>query len=275
MNFTFVWYDDSLGYTPIQNKRMRFTRMELQKEIKLALPDLDLILVEGGEFLMGDDNSEYSSDKPAHRVEVSSFYMVKYPVTQRLYEAVMGENPSTFKGPVRPVEMVSWEHAYAFIKKLNGTQGVRDYLRQLSPTGEAFRLPTEAEWEYAARGGSYSQGYLYAGSDRLKQVGWYEENSGDSTKDVGLLLANELGLHDMSGNVWEWCGDWYGGSKYYGECRKKGVVKDPTGPFKGAHRVLRGGSYFRGPSRCRLTHRNDYGPSYLYGNIGFRLVAPF
>lgn len=250
------------------------SHMELLTGLKLGLPDFDLILVEGGEFLMGDDNSKYDNEKPAHRVEVSSFYMAKYPVTQRLYEAVIGKNPSDFKGPMRPVETVSWEDAQVFIKKLNGTQGVRDYLRELAPPGEAFRLPTEAEWEYAARGGRYSEGYLYAGSDRLKQVGWYNENSGGETKDVGLLLANELGILDMSGNVWEWCEDWYGGSEYYEECRKKGVVKDPAGPEKGDRRVVRGGSSFNNSRHCRSAFRLVFPIGHPHEYIGFRLVLP-
>jgi formylglycine-generating enzyme required for sulfatase activity len=247
--------------------------MEPQTQPRLALPDLDLILVEGGQFLMGDDKSEFDNQKPAHRVEVSSFYMAKYPVTQRLYEAVMGKNPSNFKGTMRPVEMVSWEDAQAFIKKLNGLKDVGEFLRLLSPPGEAFRMPTEAEWEYAARGGRYSEGYLYAGSDGLKQVGWYKENSGGETKEVGLLLGNELGLHDMSGNVWEWCEDWYGGSEYYEECRKKGIVKDPAGPDRGDHRVYRGGSWFSDAPNCRVARRGyDWYLGYRTFNLGFRLV---
>ncbi len=172
------------------------------------------------------------------------------------------DNPARFKGDDRPVERVSWEDAQGFIQELN------------KQTGKAFRLPTEAEWEYAARGGKYSQGYLYAGSDRLKQVGWYDENSGSQTREVGLLLGNELGLCDMSGNVLEWCGDWFG-ENYYAECQEKGMVKDPQGPLSGSNRVLRGGSWFGDARGCRCSYRDGDAPGLRNGNIGFRLVLPF
>ncbi|MCI5146838.1 MAG: formylglycine-generating enzyme family protein, partial [Candidatus Electrothrix sp. AR3] len=135
------------------------------------LPDLELCPVEGGEFLMGDDDGEYDREKPAHPVHISGFYMGKFPVTQQLWQAVMGKNPASFKGERRPVETVSWKDAQAFLDKLNAREDIQTFIRQLNPPGTKFRLPTEAEWEYAARGGQYSQGYTYAGSDRLKQVG--------------------------------------------------------------------------------------------------------
>jgi formylglycine-generating enzyme required for sulfatase activity len=156
------------------------------------LPDLDLCLVEGGEFMMGDDNGEYDDEKPAHRVRVFGFWMGKFPVTQRLWQAVMGNNPSRFKGERRPVEQVLWNDAQNFLQKLNALPEVQAFIGQLDPPGAAFRLSTEAEWEYAARGGIYSQDYKYAGSDRVKQVAWYEANSGGETHEVGLLLPNEL-----------------------------------------------------------------------------------
>ncbi len=246
--------------------------MGLPTTLAFPLPDLTLVFVEGGEFVMGDDRSEYSREKPAHRVKVPSFYMGKYPVTQRLYEAVMGENPSHFKGPQRPVEQVSWHDAQAFIQKLNGREDVQAFLRQVSLPGPAFRLPTEAEWEYAARGGRYSQGYAYAGSDKLRQVGWYTENSRGETKDVGRLLPNELNLHDMSGNVWEWCeDDWH--DNY------KGAPDDGTAwidaPGRGPARVDRGGGYFAGASLCRPAYRIRDTPGFRNGSLGFRLAVPF
>jgi sulfatase modifying factor 1 len=160
--------------------------------LPITLPSgftFEMILVEGGTFQMGDDKSEYGSEKPEHPVEVASFYLGKYQVNQSLWEKITGENPSYFKGENRPVEQVSWDDAQSFIQKLNKF------------THQKFRLPSEAEWGFSARGGIYSQGYQYAGSDKLSQVGWYDENSENQTHEVGLLLPNELGLYDMSGNV--------------------------------------------------------------------------
>jgi formylglycine-generating enzyme required for sulfatase activity len=235
------------------------------------LPDLDLCPVNGGEYLMGDDNTN-----PAHPVRVSGFYMGKFPVTQQLWQAVMGSNgsnPSKFKGE-RPVETVSWEDAQTFVDRLNARTEVQDFIRQLDPPGTEFRLPTEAEWEFAACGGIYSQGYTYAGSEQLEQVGWYNKNSDDQTHEVGLLLANELGLHDMSGNVWEWCQDWFY-YKYYEVCHKRGTVENPQGPDKGVYRVVRGGSWYDSPMHVRSAFRNWYDPALRCVNVGFRLVLPF
>lgn len=232
--------------------------MQQRKDLLMDLPDLELVFVEGGGFLMGSDG-EFDREKPVHQVEVPSFYMAKYQVTQRLWEAVMGNNPSRFKGDRRPVEMVSWENAHQFIQQLN------------QKTRKHFRLPTEAEWEYAACGGCNSQGYVYAGSDKLKQVGWYNENSGDETHEVGLLLPNELGIYDMSGNVLEWCEDDYHGN--YKDAPDDG--SDWTyEPNRGAERVLRGGSYFFEASHCRATSRNTDWLDFHRINFGFRLVLP-
>jgi formylglycine-generating enzyme required for sulfatase activity len=218
---------------------------------------LDLVFVEGGKFMMGDNNSKYEFEKPEHQVEVSSFYMGKYLVTQQLWQAVMGENPSRLHGEKRPVEQVSWNAAQDFIKKLN------------KETGKTFRFPTEVEWEYAARGGKYSQGYTYAGSDKLKQVGWYDENSNDETHDVGLLLANELDIYDLIGNVWEWCEDDY-------HIIYEGAPEDGSAwidkPNRGDSRVIRGGSYFYRASSCRPTHRFRYLPDFRNSYVGFRLA---
>ncbi len=215
---------------------------------------IDFIHVDGGEFLMGDKD-----DGNAHRVKVSSFDIGKYPVTQGQWKAITGENASRFKGESRPVEMVFWNKVQDFILQLN------------KATGKQFRLPTEAEWEYAARGGKYSQGYTYSGSDKLKQVGWYTENSNDETHDVGLMLANELGIHDMSGNVYEWCADWYD-EKYYEACKKKGVVENPPGSDRGAYRVVRGGGSFDNALYCRPSYRDRDRPDNHAYDIGFRLI---
>ncbi len=226
------------------------------------LPDLtfNLIWVEEGVFLMGDKESEYEDEKPAHRVSISSFYIGQCQVTQALWKAVMDvENPSGFKGDNHPVESVSWDKVQVFIQKLNKV------------TRKQFRLPTEAEWEYAARGGRYSQGYEYAGSDKLKQVGWYDENSGYETHEVGLLLANELGIHDLSGNVWEWCeDDWH--NNY------KGAPDDGSAwidaPERGVYRVVRGGGYFNNAVDCRPANRDRNTPVNRNDDLGFRLVLP-
>ncbi len=208
---------------------------------------------------MGDDDGQFKEEKPAHRVKVSSFYIGQYPLTQSLWQVITGENPSEFKGENRPVDNVSWNDVQDFIIKLN------------EQTGQQFRLPTEAEWEYAARGGKYSQGYTFSGSDKLKQVGWYEENSNDETHEVGLMLANELGIYDMSGNVWEWCVDWYD-REYYENCQKQGVVENPPGPDNGDYRVIRGGSCFGSQMHCRATTRRWGQPGHRDDGIGFRLV---
>lgn len=237
----------------------------------LPHPDLALVHAEGGEFMMGDDNGSTDREKPAHLVRLSSFYICQYQVTQKLYEWVTGENPSEFKGESRPVERVPWVEAQQFISRLNERPEIKQFLTTLTPSGMAFRLPAEAEWEYAARGGQYSQGYTYCGSDKLKQVGWYRENSGNETKPVGLFLPNELGLFDMSGNVREWCEDWFD-EKYYEKCQGAGIVKNPPGPDKGGNRVLRGGSCFNSAGICRPTHRNNLDPVNRFNYVGFRLV---
>ncbi|MCB9297234.1 MAG: formylglycine-generating enzyme family protein [Lewinellaceae bacterium] len=230
-----------------------------------VLPDgtsFEMILVEGGSFQMGsEDEDAFSNEKPVHGVRLNSFYIGKFPITQVLWKAVMNENPSFFNGYSRPVERVSWEDAQAFIQKLNGF------------TGRSYRLPTEAEWEYAARGGRQSKGYKYAGSNKLREVGWHWENAHFETKAVGLKYPNELGLYDMSGNVLEWCQDWYSGD-YYEECDKRGIVENPRGPAKGLARVLRGGAWYGDPRLCRCTFRFYGAPRFRAGDIGFRLVLP-
>ena len=216
-----------------------------------------MVKVKGGTFMMGETAEQrydaFGRESLAHQVTLGDYYIGETVVTQELWKAVMGNNPSNRKGDNLPVEMVSWEDAQIFIKKLN------------QETVRTFRLPTEAEWEFAARGGKNSWGYKYSGSDNLDEVAWYEDNSGGKTHPVKGKKANELGLYDMSGNVWEWCQDWFGG--YSGDAQS-----NPQGPTSGSGRVLRGGGWGSYAGRCRVSSRYCYAPVYRNGSVGFRLV---
>ena len=219
--------------------------------------------VEGGSFTMGSPDHDTDADndeKPQHAVTLSDFYMGETEVTQALWKAVMdGNNPSYFTGDDNlPVEKVSWEDCQTFITKLNGM-----LKEQLG--GKTFRLPTETEWEYAARGGKKLFGYTYAGSGNLDLVAWYSGNSENKTHPVGTKTKNDLGLYDMSGNVWEWCGDWYG--EYTSEAQA-----NPTGPATGSLRVYRGGSWGNSAQNCRVSNRDGNTPSSRYLNLGLRLA---
>ena len=218
-----------------------------------------MIRVQGGTFTMGATREQGgdgdSDEKPAHRVTLSSFSIGQTEVTQELWEAVMGSNPSYSKGAKRPVEQVSWNDCQEFVKKLNAL------------TGQHFRLPTEAEWEYAARGGSKSKGYYFSGSNSLDDVVWHGGNSGLRTHDVATKQPNELGIYDMSGNVWEWCQDWYG-SDYY----SSSPSSNPTGPASGSSRVYRGGGWSSFASSFRVADRNGNLADFRNDNLGFRLA---
>ena len=237
------------------------TRTFVTKKTDLSLTvngvSFDMAYVDGGTFDMGatsEHGSDADSDEyPVHSVTLSGYYIGMCEVTQELWEAVMGSNPSYFKGAQKPVESVSWNDCKNFIKKLS------------SLTGRTFRLPTEAEWEYAARGGNKSLHYKYSGSDNIDEVAWYNNNSGRSTHAVGTKSPNELGIYDMSGNVWEWCSDWYGGYS-------AGAQTNPQGPSSGSYRVLRGGSWINYAGNCRVSIRSydDHGNSNI--NFGLRLV---
>ena len=207
-----------------------------------------MIGVQGGTFTMGATSEQgsdaFNNEKPAHQVTVSTFSIGETEVTQELWQAVMGSNPSSFKGPRRPVENVSWEDCQNFIRELN------------SLTGRHFRLPTEAEWEYAARGGRKANGHKYAGSSAIDNVAWFYGNSGSplsglcsQTHDVATKRANELGLYDMSGNVREWCQDWSGSYS-------SGSQTNPTGASSGSYRVCRGGGWYEGAVSCRVSDRS-------------------
>lgn len=232
----------------------------------------EMVYVEGGTFMMGaqsddEDEENYDPDAckdegPVHEVTLSDYYIGKTPVTQELWKVVMGDNPSVYNlWEDCPVEMVSWEDCQAFIKKLNNK------LRNQLSKGYIFRLPTEAQWEFAARGGNESDGYMYSGSDDIDEVAWYEDNSNGEPGSMFMKEANELGIYDMSGNVEEWCQDWY--DDYVG---KKQV--DPTGPKTGMKHVLRGGAWNLSADYCRLTSRGKSGSlgKVWYYAFGFRLA---
>ena len=218
---------------------------------------IEMVKVEGGTFMMGatsEMKNPNSNEKPVHQVTLTNdYYMGKYEVTQALWQAVMGSNPSEYKGDNLPVETVSWNDCQKFISKLN------------SLTGRMFRLPTEAEWEYAARGGKESRGYQYSGSSNISDVAWYDENSGSKTHPVGTKQANELGIYDMTGNVWEWCQDWYGSFSSSSQA-------NPTGADSGSSRVFRGGSWYGNARYCRLSFRDCTPPDCRGYNLGLRLA---
>ena len=213
-----------------------------------------MIGVEGGTFQMGSTTGD-SDEKPVHEVKVSPFSIGQTEVTQELWEAVMGTNPSNWKGLKLPVEKVSWNDCQTFITKLH------------QMTGKTFRLPTEAEWEYAARGGTKSKGYTYSGSNTIDDVAWYTSNSGSKTHEVATKLANELGIYDMSGNVWEWCQDLYSDTYY-----SSSVINNPTGPTSGSIRVFRGGSWINFATDCRVAFRNWITPTSTDDFLGLRLA---
>ncbi len=240
---------DVLEITPVQDESFTVNGVSFK-----------MVGVEGGTFTMGATAEQGSdaldNEKPAHEVTLSSFSIGETEVTQALWQAVMGSNPSYFSGDLnRPVEKVSWNDCQTFITKLN------------EMTGKTFRLPTEAEWEYAARGGNLSQGYKYAGSNTIDDVAWYTSNSGSTTHPVGIMAPNELGLYDMSGNVWEWCQDRYSSSYY-----SSSPSTNPTGPATGSGRVFRGGSWYDDASFCRVSDRSGSYPSPTASFFGLRLA---
>lgn len=214
-----------------------------------------MIKVDGGSFNMGSNDSDaYDDEKPVHRVTLNTFYIGETEVTQGLWKAVMGNNPSYFcNGDNFPVEGVSWNDCQEFIQKLN------------AKTGKKFSLPTEAQWEYAALGGRKSLGYTYSGNNSISIVGWYDSNCDNTTHRVKALSANELGLYDMTGNVYEWCQDWYA-DRY-----ESNSLTDPIGPNYGTLRVVRSGSWKSKSRNCRVAYRFKYAPDYKFRNLGLRL----
>ena len=229
--------------------------------------NMRMVYVEGGTFQMGATSEQSGADddeRPVHNVTLDSYYIAATEVTQAQWQAVMGttihQQASKAGGSVKsvgsdyPMYYVSWEEAQAFCRELSNI------------TGKTYLLPTEAQWEYAARGGKKSRSNQYAGSYSVDAVAWYSSNSGSSQHPVGKLRPNELGLYDMSGNLWEWCSDWYGSYS-------SGSQFNPVGPSSGFYRVLRGGSWYYGANSCRVAFRGRDSPSDRYFNGGFRVVC--
>jgi formylglycine-generating enzyme required for sulfatase activity/serine/threonine protein kinase len=243
----------------IQAGEVTTVTAQLQLESGFTDPTtgMEFVAVPGGCFQMGDTFGDGGADeKPVHEVCVDGFFLGKYEVTQGEYQKIVGTNPSNFKkGDRYPVENVSWEDAREFIKKLN------------SKSKRQYRLPTEAEWEYAARSGGKKE--KYAGGNDIDAMAWYSKNSGSSTHPVGGKRPNGLGLYDMSGNVWEWCQDWFDANYYSSSPRQ-----NPAGPSSGSIRVLRGGSWNGSPANVRAAFRNGFQPWERYGGLGFRVLAP-
>ena len=219
----------------------------------------EMVRVEGGTFTMGataeQASDAFSDELPTHKVTLSPFLIGKYEVSQTLWLAVMGENPSVNTGINLPVDNVTWNECQTFITKLNEL------------TGKNFRLLTEAEWEYAARGGNKSKGYKYSGSNNLGDVAWYIDNSNNTSHAMGTKAPNELGIYDMTGNVMEWVSDWKGSYS-------SGAQTNPTGPDSGTYRVNRGGSYGNVERLSRITNRNSIDPNMSSKTMGLRLCLP-
>ncbi|MDR0524794.1 MAG: formylglycine-generating enzyme family protein [Spirochaetaceae bacterium] len=238
-------------------------------------PDNLFILIEGGTFLMGSTRKEAykrSNEMPQHQVNLDDFYMAKYPVTQYEFQSVLGTNPSHFKGKDLPVEHINWYTGILYCNRRSLKEGLTPAYpdeqepASFDPAANGYRLPTEAEWEYAAKGGNKgNKVFLYAGSNDPAEVGWFKANSGDMTRTVGTKEPNSLGLFDLSGNVWEWCWDWYG--EYSAQAQT-----NPRGPGTGEARVVRGGSWGSLDRTLRSTERGRGEPAAISSSLGLRLV---
>ena len=216
----------------------------------------EMVFVKGGTFKMG--NEGFDEEKPVHSVMLNDFYIGKFEITQLEWRGIMASDPPHLSFDACdqcPVERVSWLDVQEFLKKLN------------AKTGKKYRLPTEAEWEYAARGGANSKNFKYSGSDEINDVAWYGNNSGGKTHPGGSKKPNELGIYDMSGNVWEWCQDWFDRGYY-----KYSPAKNPKGAFGGTARILRGGSWINFAKVSRVTFRDINPPNHINNTIGFRVV---
>ena len=232
---------------------------DLSVDVKDAVWEIvtSMVYVNGGTFSMGSENTAFPNEQPIHKVTLSDYYLAKVTITQKQWTTIMGENPlwsnNYGKGDDYPANFISYEQAKQFISRLNWYSGLH------------FRMPTEAEWEYAACGGQHSQGYGYSGSDDANKVAWHRGNANGTMHPVAKLVPNELGLYDMSGNVWEWCSDWYGIYPY-------GSVTNPTGPSTGTIRVVRGGSFTYDAEFSRCKTRNYLPETNQSLAVGLRLA---
>lgn len=246
--------------TPVWSKKVKPEQQQILAELVA-----NMVYVPGGEFVMGSsvlDEEAQADEKPEHKVTLSDYHIGKFEVTQREWKAVMGRNPSYFKGDSLPVENISFDDCVRFVRKLNELTGIK------------FRLPTEAEWEYAARGAGSPRNYRYSGSNNVVKVAWFEPNSGQHTHAVGTKVPNELGLHDMAGNVWEWCYDWYDGTTYATSAKTNPCgPKTPDVPAQTMTRVVRGGGWYASPFNCRSTFRGVSVPTGTGNDLGLRLAV--
>jgi formylglycine-generating enzyme required for sulfatase activity len=233
----------------------------------------DMVLISGGRFLMGDKEE---IDAPPHEVVVSDYYIDKYLVSQEQYEKVVGDNPSRWKGAQNPVEQVRWSDAVKYCNLRSQSQGLQPCYNlktwKCNFEADGYRLPTEAEWEYACRAGTSTAYFFGDDPARLSQYAWFDKNSGGRPRAVGQKEPNGWGLYDMSGNVWEWCNDFYKVDYY-----KESAGKDPTGPSESQTRVVRGGAWRFGAEQCRAGYRYNENPGYAdvcfgYDIYGFRCV---
>lgn len=220
----------------------------------------DMVLVEGGTFIMGSDSDTASrAEKPAHEVSVDSFYISKFEVTQALFDSVLGGSNSFFVDPNVPVNNLSWQQAFYFIERLNEL------------TGDNFRLPTEAEWEFAAIGGNHSKGYKYSGSNNIEDVAWYAGNANNRAHPVGMKAPNELGLYDMTGNVGEFAIDQYD-ERFYQMSDKHNPSNEKHSDINLMHKSTRGGSFAYDADESENFRRDFASQSILMSDLGLRLV---
>ena len=256
-----------ISFTEYTDDDLRLLRSQIDKELndrenkRKNVNTTGYVTIRGGTFKMGD----------SHNVTVSTFLMATTEVTQELYETTMSKNPSTFKGKKRPVENVSWYEAIRFCNELSRREGLTPcYIESGTSVkcdfkADGYRLPTEAEWEFAARGGNSKSTYEYSGSDNVAEIAWYKGNSNKTTHEISTKAPNVLGLYDMTGNVSEWCWDRYGSYEIEAQT-------NPRGPLSGIYRVTRGGGCDSTSVECAVLRRGSYSPSHTHQNLGFRLV---